>query len=637
MPYDVRMRYLVGFCLSLLATNTFAAPSLRAPATAPIGADITIVVAYTGAHNPRDFVTIVAQGAPDGSYADYAYITKPGPFKLRAPATAGNFEVRLLAADSPYPTLARSALKLTDVTATLVVPAQVKGGQKLAIRWTGPNNDRDYIGIADTRPGSSPYRTYQYTSGGNPIELVAPDAPGDYEVRYFLAQGDKVIGRQPLRVGATSAQLTAPPKVVAGASFAVRWEGPNNPRDFITIVKAGAAEGTYAEYEYTSAGNPVTLRAPDEAGEYELRYATAQSYLTLASARINVAAVNASVKGPPTAVGGSTVSIAWSGPGNRGDYVTIVAKNAKDGMYDQYEYTARGNPVTVRAPLAAGDYEIRYATGQSNAVLARAPLRLTPPPVEAGFVRVTAAPNATRTGAVEIILDASGSMLQKLGAQRRIDIAKQTLMKLTTAVIPAGTPFALRVFGREVDSCQTALDVPLSPLDAKAVSAKIGALVAKNNARTAIGASLLEVPKDLKAATGERIVIVLTDGEETCEGDPAAAIAALRKAGTSVRVNFVGFAIDEPRIAASFRRWADAGGGLYFDAQNAAALDTALARSLQPAFDLLDGQGKVVASGFVGGDPIRLLPGTYQLRRKGAVSGGVSTVIKSKETAIAQL
>jgi hypothetical protein len=59
---------------------------------------------------------------------------------------------------------------------------------------------------------------------------------------------------------------------------------------------------------------------------------------------------------------------------------------------------------------------------------------------EPGKVAVTQAPGAKATnGAVELILDASGSMLQKLGATRRIDIAKQTLAKLTSATIPAGT------------------------------------------------------------------------------------------------------------------------------------------------------------------------------------------------------
>jgi hypothetical protein len=92
--------------------------------------------------------------------------------------------------------------------------------------------------------------------------------------------------------------------------------------------------------------------------------------------------------------------------------------------------------------------------------------------------------------AVEIILDASGSMLQRIGSERRIDIAKRTLRSLVSATIPAGTPFALRVFGREADSCQSDLDIPLGPLDVASANAQLAALEAKANAKTPIGASL---------------------------------------------------------------------------------------------------------------------------------------------------
>ena len=187
----------------------------------------------------------------------------------------------------------------------------------------------------------------------------------------------------------------------------------------------------------------------------------------------------------------------------------------------------------------------------------------------------------------------------------------QTLTKLVTTTIPAGTPFAFRVFGRMEDSCQSDLDVPLGPLNVQAVSAKIAALEAKNDAKTAIGASLEQVASDLRSVQGERLVILLTDGEETCGGDPAAAIEKLKKSGTTVRVNIVGFAIDDAKLAATFRHWADAGSGAYFDAQGAAALNEAMAQAMRPGFEVVDAQGAIVGEGLAGGEPVRVLPGNY--------------------------
>lgn len=615
---------------ALGTSRAMAQPALSAPASAKIGSEIPVTV--TGSSNPRDFVSIVPKGSKPGSYAAYQYVSKPGVVKLTAPAIAGEYEIRLLGAASPYPTLASRPLLLESVAARVEGPAQVAAGAKFELRWTGPNNARDYVGIGDADPKGRLYITYAYTRGGSPVSLTAPDKPGPYMLRYYLAEGDTVLASQPITVAGVTASVSAPAQVAAGKDVSIQWSGPNNPRDFITLVKAGSPDKRYADYAYTAKGNPLSLRAPDEAGDYEIRYLTGQSYATLATTRITVTAIAASIQGPDQAVAGSSFAVNWKGPDNRHDYLTIVAKGAREGESGNYAYTQRGNPASLRAPLAPGEYELRYATGQSHLTLARAPIRILAAQQEPGLISVAAADAGAANHAVEIILDASGSMLQRIGSQRRIDIAKQTLGQLTSATIPAGTPFALRVFGREVDSCQTDLEVPFGPLDAAAVGAKIGKLEAKNNARTPIGESLEKVASDLQAAKGERLIIVLTDGEETCGGDPAAAIASLKRAGTAVRINIVGFAIDDARLAATFRHWSELGNGLYFDAKDGASLSAALSQAMRPRFEVLNADGKVVASGIAGGEPVGVMPGHYTVRRASDAGNTQPVQVKAKQT-----
>jgi Mg-chelatase subunit ChlD len=613
-------------------TLAWGAPALKGPATADIGA--RIVVGFTGNTDPRNFITIVTKGAPEGHYDAYEYATAEGKVELRVPATPGDYEIRLLGSNSPYPTLTRQPLKVSAVAATLDAPARAAAGSEIEIKWTGPNNERDYVAIGNAE---RPYIVYEYTHRSNPVTLRIPDADGEYELRYILGNGDKVIGSRKLTVGKVSGSVNAPAQVNAGASFSVKWQGPNNPQDFITVVPVGSPDRYYRQYEYTAAGNPVQLRAPDAGGEYEVRYLTGQTYATVASAKITVGAVTASLQGPAEAVAGSLFNVAWKGPNNQSDYITIVPKGAKEGTSGNYEYPSRGNPAKVLAPLQAGDYELWYATGQSHTTLAKANIRITPAKQEPGKLVVTAANAVAAGGGIEIILDASGSMLQKIGGQRRIDIAKQTLTKLTSSTIPAGTPFAFRVFGREVDSCQTDLDIPVSPLDAAAVGARLKTLEAKNNARTPIGASLAKVSSDLASIKGERLVVLLTDGEETCGGDPAAAIAALTKAGTTVRVNIVGFAIEDPKLAVTFSHWASLGNGSYFDAKDAAGLSNALTQSMRASFEVVTPQGQVVATGVTGGDPVSVMPGNYSVRIKGQNSRAQSVIIEPKATATVKL
>ncbi|MCC7464420.1 MAG: VWA domain-containing protein [Gammaproteobacteria bacterium] len=616
-------RTLGAFILAWLCAAANATPAVNGPDKGTTGGEITVTA--TGSTNPRDFLSIVPKGSKVGTYGNYQYVENGVPKKLKAPSDPGDYEIRLLAADSPYPTLASRSIRIEGVSASLDGPTSVAAGVKFDVRWTGPGNDLDYIAIGDAQ---RPYIVYAYVKAGNPVNLMAPDKAGDYELRYFLGQGDKVIATRKLTIGSVSASVTAPATVAAGAVFKVTWTGPGNALDFVTIVNASEAEGRYGPYAHTRKGATLELTAPDQPGSYEVRYLTGQTYATLGRAKVAVTANTASLQAPAEAVGGSTFAVTWKGPNNALDYITIVAPTAAEGTWGSYAYTSKGNPSRLLAPLKAGAYEVRYATGQSHVTLARAPIRIMPAKAEPGLVAVTAVPVF---GSVEIVLDASGSMLQRIGAQRRIDLAKQTLTRIISTIIPANTPFALRVLGREVDSCQTDLDIPLAPLNASAVTARIARLDSKNNARTPLGASLEKVLEDLGAARGDRLVILLTDGDETCGGNPGAAMAKLTAAG--IRVNIVGFAIDDPKLAGALRHWSDTAGGHYFEAKDAASLDRAMTQATRAGFSILDADNRVVAKGTAGGEAVSVLPGNYTVHLSGSARRTQPATVKSKETA----
>ena len=626
------MRFTALMPLLLAASTALAAPSIKAPATAKVGS--LLALEATGTGDSHEFVTVVKKGSPEGSYDAYVYVA-PGKLQLQLPGVPGDYELRVCGAASPYPTLARQALKIEGATASVKAAATLKAGAEFEVTWSGPNNPRDYITIGNA---ATKYMDYKYTSAGSPVKITAPEKPGEYEVRYILGQGDTVIATQKVTVGNVSASVTIPAQVTAGKAMSIGWTGPGNSRDYITIVKADAAEQTWGRYEYVSKGNPIAMAAPDAPGEYEVRYLSAQNN-TLARARFTVGALAGTITGPPQAIAGEWFKVSWKGPDNPRNFITVVPKGAREGEYSSsYAYTTpQANPVTIIAPLAPGDYELRFSTAESYYTLARAALRVVPGKQEPGSVAVTLAPGTPSGGAVELILDASGSMLQKLGAARRIDIARQTLTKLTSSTIPAGTPFALRVFGREVDSCQTDLDVPVSPLNPAAVAPRIAALTAKNGAKTPIGASLAKVADDLKSVSGEKLVVLITDGEETCGGDPAAEIEKLRKGGIGTRVSIVGFALDDQKLAATFRRWTDLGGGAFFDAKDAAGLDKSLSAAMRPGFEVVNAQGQVIASGIVGGDAVAAAAGSYTVRIKGRANSAKPVSVKPKETATVTL
>jgi len=231
-----------------------------------------------------------------------------------------------------------------------------------------------------------------------------------------------------------------------------------------------------------------------------------------------------------------------------------------------------------------------------------------------GSLQVVAGDDKGLGGAVALILDASGSMLKRMEGGRRIEIAKDLLSKAVTEHIPAGTPVALRVFGhKESNSCRTDLVIPMKPLDPAAVTKTLEGINAKNLAKTPIADSLAKVESDLKGAKGTRVVVLVTDGEETCDGDPSEVLAKLSERGIDLRLEIVGFAIDDDDLKQQFEGWAEQGGGRYFDAGNAESLERSLAEALQIPYSVFDQNGSLVAQGTVDGEALELEAGHYRI------------------------
>lgn len=249
--------------------------------------------------------------------------------------------------------------------------------------------------------------------------------------------------------------------------------------------------------------------------------------------------------------------------------------------------------------------------------------KLLLPPEKPGSIEVKSAPKSVDVptkiapkgwGAVELILDASGSMLQRIKGKRKIEIAKNTLTDLVQNTIPAGTQVAYRVFGDDKPgSCETHLRAPLAPLDRSSMTKLFSGIRSINLAKTAIGAALRNVGDDLKNGKGERTVVVITDGEETCGGDPQKEIEKLRASGFDVRINIVGFSVENNAIKDTFRNWAKLGGGNYFDAADEKELAKAMKAAVSLPLKVVDDVGAVVGAGLVDGSAIVVRPGRYSV------------------------
>jgi Ca-activated chloride channel family protein len=192
-----------------------------------------------------------------------------------------------------------------------------------------------------------------------------------------------------------------------------------------------------------------------------------------------------------------------------------------------------------------------------------------------------------------LILDASGSMWGRNGGEEKIVIARRVLKDLASR-LPDDSDVGLIAYGhrREADCADIDTIVPLGPLDRADLVSKVEKLNPKG--KTPITQSIEQAVASLKGRPDPATIVLLSDGIETCSGDPCAAVSAARKAGANFLLHVIGFDLSKENVA-SLECAAQAGGGLYFDAKNADELAAALNQAVEATGQAADSAVSVKA------------------------------------------
>jgi hypothetical protein len=174
----------------------------------------------------------------------------------------------------------------------------------------------------------------------------------------------------------------------------------------------------------------------------------------------------------------------------------------------------------------------------------------------------------TADRAVLLILDASGSMNARLpNGETRMAVAQRAI-KGVAGFVPAQAQLSLRMYGAQSaanqKNCQdTHLAVPFGPASASGGAITTTVDGARAQGYTPIAYSLGQAANDFAAGAKERVIVLVSDGKETCQGDPVLAAKALAAAG--ITVHTVGFVVDSA-ARGQLQAIARLTGGTYFDA-----------------------------------------------------------------------
>ncbi|GEM_PF-5550662 len=182
---------------------------------------------------------------------------------------------------------------------------------------------------------------------------------------------------------------------------------------------------------------------------------------------------------------------------------------------------------------------------------------------------------------IEYILDASGSMSETLSdGSPKIEVAQRVLTEHMRSFRPE-TNIGLRVYGHRLpyqqtdESCQ---DIELIAPPEKGQMERIAGWLQDFTVQgmTPLAASL-ELAKDDFIYDASRInsIVMLSDGIETCGGDPCQLVEDLKAEGINFTIHVIGLDVDDP-TRQQLSCIAEAGGGTYHDARSQQELNRAL-------------------------------------------------------------
>jgi Ca-activated chloride channel homolog len=240
-------------------TPVLPTASLSAPDTAPAGT--VMRVAFEGPHEEFDYIHILdAKGERQAEK-----VVEEAPYvDIRLPFEVGAYEIAYSYRSSDI--IARKALTIAEAPVSLKAPETAPAGATIAVEWTGPAAQFDYINLLD----AAGERVAEAAIGDeNPVMLGLPFLTGDFTLTY-LFQSQEVIFSRPIALTEAPVSISAPEMAQVGTEVAITWVGPNATYDNIQLYRQ--ADDERITYQYLGETNQLIFAMPDEPGIYEFRY-----------------------------------------------------------------------------------------------------------------------------------------------------------------------------------------------------------------------------------------------------------------------------------------------------------------------------------------------------------------------------
>lgn len=323
--------------------------------------------------------------------------------EIGGPSHHGDYEIRYTL-NKPRVILARVPLRVRAGNYSLSGPAQAAAGSTITVNVDGPIRKSDTLFIEKPDLSSAYHQgpRAKLTTPGT-VEITAPSEPGDYEIRYVMANGyttypntqHAVQARAAIKVLPVSASVQGPTEIIGGSVINVTVtpvSGDEWQDDYVSIIEPGATKYNRDSWQSlgksTDGGKSISFQSPNKDGDYEIAYFLAPGNKIIARQAIKVIRAQASVDAPTQVKIGDAFKVKYSGPAYPGDSIIVAPADVPDlkmwGWTLRYGFAVtqkegEGTYTSVQSTrnLKPGEYVVRYVTGHQHQTLARDTLIVT--------------------------------------------------------------------------------------------------------------------------------------------------------------------------------------------------------------------------------------------------------------------
>jgi len=334
------------------------------------GRPATLKAQWQGAPDEEIQLVLQENGVPGASWIFAQSIVEPeGQLEIAIPARPMELTLQLRKPVGPGDgIIAAVVFESPGRSITLEAPVDAEAGGSAMVAWDGESYPGDLVTLVPA--DAPPERLINAVKAvdGSPRDFLIPFDQCSYEFRYIDGRSFKVLARSPLEVYAPIVGLMAPSPAPGSETIDVRWWGPAEPLDVITLTAQDAEGADYLDWASPEDGSPARLRLPQEPGDYEIRYLTAGRDIA-GVLPLEVKSVDVSIDVPKTVRVGERMRVAWSGPNSPDDFLILVRKGEKVSRHLDFIFVSEGSPTTMAAPKRPGFFEVRYIATHPRRVL----------------------------------------------------------------------------------------------------------------------------------------------------------------------------------------------------------------------------------------------------------------------------